>query len=130
MFCGVVVEGRLETPTLLLVALSSFAPLPAVGKTIAIAFDHIDDGLVRDTYGWSLEASRGGGELLMVLMAFGAVFTQYAIALELRLAYCGLQDANLDLQVKASNTCVSGQSNAEVFLVDTHGSRCLWHCCV
>ncbi len=32
-------------------------------------------------------------------MAFGALFTQYAIALELRLAYCGLQDTNLDLQV-------------------------------
>lgn len=35
-----------------------------------------------------------------MLLAFGGVWTQYAIALELRLAYCGLQDANLDLQVK------------------------------
>eukprot|EP00903_Cladosiphon_okamuranus_P010542 g9972.t1 len=72
-----------------------------VGKTVAIAFDHVEDGLARNAYGWSLEASRGGGEWLMLMMAFGAVLTQYAIALELRLAYCGLQDANLDLQLLA-----------------------------
>lgn len=81
--------------------------LPAtVGKTVALVFSHAQDGLLRSTYGWSLEASRGGGEFLMVMMAFGAVLTQYAIALELRLAYCGLQDTNLDLQVSSfRHTC-------------------------
>lgn len=62
---------------------------------------------MRANYGWSLEASRGGGEWLMVMMAFGAVLTQYAIALELRLAYCGLQDTNLDLQVSFPEHCPS-----------------------
>lgn len=74
----------------------------AVGKTVAITFDHAEDGLGRGGYGWSLEASKDGGEWLMMMLVFGAMLTQYAIALELRLAYCGLQDTNLDLQVKSS----------------------------
>lgn len=79
----------------------------AVGKTVAVAFDRAEEGLERNGYGWSLEASRGTGGWLMIMMAFGAVITQYAIALELRLAYCGLQDTNLDLQVKSpADTCI------------------------
>ncbi|CBN75796.1 hypothetical protein Esi_0181_0025 [Ectocarpus siliculosus] len=73
----------------------------AVGKTIAITFEYTGDGLGRVGLGWSVGASRDGGEWLMIMMAFGAVMTQYAIALELRLAYCGLQDTNLDLQLLA-----------------------------
>eukprot|EP00752_Nemacystus_decipiens_P008609 g7688.t1 len=72
-----------------------------MGKAFALVFGHAEDGLERSAYGWSLEASRAGGAWLMMMMAFGAVLTQYAIALELRLAYCGLQDANLDLQLLA-----------------------------
>lgn len=71
----------------------------AGGKTVAITFEYAVDGLGRVGLGWSVGASRDGGEWLMIMMAFGAVITQYAIALELRLAYCGLQDTNLDLQV-------------------------------
>lgn len=99
--------------------------LSAVGKTVAIAFDHVEDGLARGAYGWSLEVSRGGGELLMVMMAFGAVLTQYAIALELRLAYCGLQDTNLDLQVNTYLEHMSGQSHAKV-LIETPR---IWRLC-
>lgn len=41
----------------------------------------------------------GGAEWEVILLIFGSVMTQHAISLQLRLAYCGLQDANLDLQV-------------------------------
>ncbi|CAM9567246.1 unnamed protein product [Ectocarpus sp. 12 AP-2014] len=74
------------------------------GKTIAITFEYAGDGLGRVGLGWSVGASRDGGEWLMIMMAFGAVITQYAIALELRLAYCGLQDTNLDLQLLAGTS--------------------------
>ncbi|CAB1120616.1 unnamed protein product [Ectocarpus sp. CCAP 1310/34] len=76
----------------------------AVGKTIAITFEYAGGGLGRVGLGWSVGASRDGGEWLMIMMAFGAVITQYAIALELRLAYCGLQDTNLDLQLLAGTS--------------------------
>lgn len=96
---------RKKNPTTTFCVLSSFVCFRTVGKTVAITFDYAEDGLEKGVYAWSLEASSSGGEWLMIMMALGAVLTQYAIALELRLAYCGLQDANLDLQVRASNTC-------------------------
>lgn len=73
--------------------------LHADGKSVAISFVPSEGDLVEDSLTWSTERSRDVGELLLLVMAFGAVITQYAIALELRLAYCGLQDTNLDLQV-------------------------------
>lgn len=66
---------------------------------VAITFEAAEDDLERGGFGWSLPASNNGGAWLTLMMTFGAVLTQYAIALELRIAYCGLQDTNLDLQV-------------------------------
>lgn len=72
-----------------------------VGKTDAIRYDDLQGRVANgSTYGWTIGS--GGGSLLLVILTFFAVFTQYAIALELRVAYCGLQDANLDLQVMAN----------------------------
>ncbi|CAN0079485.1 unnamed protein product, partial [Scytosiphon promiscuus] len=71
------------------------------GKMVAITFEVAEDGLERGGFGWSLPASSNGGAWLTLMVAFGAVLTQYAIALELRIAYCGLQDTNLDLQLLA-----------------------------
>lgn len=71
----------------------------AVGKTDALRYETLDGRTPNGNFGWTLVAGEGGGQWLLVFLAFGAILTQYAIALELRLAYCGLQDANLDLQV-------------------------------
>lgn len=53
---------------------------------------------------WSLPLAEEYSHWVLELFTFCAVLTQYAIALELRTAYCGLQDANLDLQVIRRHT--------------------------
>lgn len=70
------------------------------GTTAAIRFETLDGRTPSGNFGWEMDGGIYGGQWLLVLLAFVAILTQYAIALELRLAYCDLQDASLDLQVK------------------------------
>lgn len=68
----------------------------------AIRYEALDGREPHGNLTVSFAAHGDGGMLLLVLLAFWAVWTEYAIALELRVAYCGLQDANFDLVVRTS----------------------------
>lgn len=72
----------------------------AVGQRYAVRFEYPEGRSPTTSYGWVLNGSEQYGQWLLLLLLFFAVMTQYAIALELRLAYCGLQNANLDLQAR------------------------------
>lgn len=70
-----------------------------VGNMSAIRYEGLDGREPSGDFSVSFAASEDGGALPLTLLTFWAMSTQYAIALELRLAYCGLQDANFDLLV-------------------------------
>lgn len=70
-----------------------------VGQRYGVEFQYPGDRSPTTRYGWKLSGGPHYGQWLLLSVLFFAVLTQYAIALELRLAYCGLQNANLDLQV-------------------------------
>ncbi|CAM9981754.1 unnamed protein product, partial [Pylaiella littoralis] len=99
------------------------------GKTVAISFEQPDGGLRQGVLTWSSVRPRDIGGFLLLMTAFGAVLTQYAIGLELRLAYCGLQDMNIDLQLLAGTGAIdelrrtSGKPKNSSVRRHTGGSR-------
>lgn len=80
---------------------------PQVGDTYAIHFEGLDGRRTpTGNFGWSMRASTEFNHPLFCVCVFGAIAIQYIIALELRMAYCDLQDANLDLQVSGAQVIV------------------------
>lgn len=70
-----------------------------VGNSCAVRYEELDGREPHGDLTVSFKGREDGGGLLLILLALWSLWTQYAIALELRLAYCGLQDANFDLLV-------------------------------
>lgn len=83
---------------------------PQVGDAYAIQFNNLDGRTPTRHIGWYRKTSTKFNHLLFCLCVFGAIAIQYIIALELRNAYCDLQNANLDLQVSGDRAVVLSNS--------------------